>query len=288
MSDRCPISILIPAKNEADNLRACIESARFADQIVVVDSASTDGTPDLARSLGAEVVDFKWDGRFPKKKNWALAHVAWKHEWVFILDADERITPELADELRAIVARPDSACDGYYVNRRFWFLDGWLMHCGYYPSWNLRFFRHALGRYEQFEGVASTNSGDNEVHEHVILQGRSGHLKHEMEHYAFPTISIWVEKHNRYSNWEARLLRNERAGAAASSAQLTPELARKRRLKHLAARLPFRPTLRFFYHYIWRAGFLDGYRGYVFCRLMAFYEFLNATKAAEIDRTGSA
>lgn len=282
MSDRCPISILVPAKNEAANIRACIQSALFADEIVVIDSGSTDGTPDIARSLGARVVDFAWDGRLPKKKNWALANIPWKHEWVFILDADERITPELASELRATVRAP--ACDGYYINRRFWFLDGWLMHCGYYPSWNLRFFRHRLGRYEQFEEVGETQSGDNEVHEHVILQGRAGRLQHEMEHYAFPTISIWVEKHNRYSNWEARLHRSAAASASAATAEITPSLARKRRLKHLAARLPFRPAVRFVYHYVLRAGFLDGYRGYVFCRLMAFYEFLSVAKAAEIKR----
>ncbi len=285
MTEPCPISILIPAKNEAANLRDCIASARFADEIVVVDSGSTDGTAELARSLGAQVVDFKWDGTFPKKKNWALAHVPWKHEWVFILDADERITPGLAEELRAVVNAPE--CDGFYVNRRFWFLDGWLLHCGYYPSWNLRFFRHRAGRYEQLDGVGDTGSGDNEVHEHVILDGRSGHLRHEMEHYAFPTISIWVEKHNRYSNWEARLLLSETGAQAASAAPLTPALARKRRLKRLASRLPFRPLLRFVYHYVLRAGFLDGYRGYVFCRLMAFYEFLGAAKAAELKRADS-
>lgn len=282
MTDRCPISILIPAKNEAGNIRACIDSARFADQIVVVDSGSTDGTSDIARSLGAEIIDFKWDGAFPKKKNWALANVPWKHEWVFILDADERITPELAEELKTTVRSP--SCEGYYINRRFWFLDGWLMHCGYYPSWNLRFFRHALGRYEQFAGVGATDSGDNEVHEHVLLQGRSGHLRHEMEHYAFPTISTWIEKHNRYSNWEARLLCSDTGATAASNAAITPELARKRRLKHLASHLPFRPFLRFVYHYVVRAGFLDGYRGYVFCRLMAFYEFMSVAKASELRR----
>src|ERR1041384_6217460 len=206
MSERCPISVLIPVKNERANLAACLESCRFADEVVVVDSGSTDGTRDIAAQFGATVVDFQWNGEFPKKKNWALGHVPWKHEWVFILDADEHITPALADELRAIVAQPSTEFSGYYVNRRFWFLDGWLMHCGYYPSWNLRFFRHRLGRYEQFQGVSDTRSGDNEVHEHVILDGKAGHLRGEMEHYAFPTIDVWVEKHNRYSNWEARLL----------------------------------------------------------------------------------
>ena len=287
MSEPCPISILIPAKNEAANIRDCIESARFADEIVVVDSASVDGTQEIARSLGAHVVNFTWNGQHPKKKNWALAQVPWKHEWVFILDADERITPELAAELTAIAAMPVPPCEGYYVNRRFWFLDGWLMHCGYYPSWNLRFFRHQVGRYEQFTGVDDTQSGDNEVHEHVILNGRSGHLRHEMEHYAFPSIAIWVEKHNRYSNWEARLTESTDGTAEATQAAITPSLALKRRLKKMASRLPFRPTLRFVYHYLLRAGFLDGYRGYVFCRLMAFYEFMSVTKAAELRRTQS-
>jgi hypothetical protein len=169
------------------------------------------------------------------------------------------------------------------VNRRFWFLDGWLRHCGYYPSWNLRFFRHALGRYEELAGLSDTGSGDNEVHEHVLLPGPTGRLRGAMEHFAFPSIDVWVEKHNRYSNWEAHLLTAGTAGPAANAA-LDPTLARKRRLKQLAARLPFRPALRFFYHYVVRAGFLDGYRGYVFCRLMAFYEFLSVAKAAELRR----
>ncbi len=285
MSQPAPISILIPARNERANLPACLESCRFAAEVVVVDSGSDDGTQELARTWGARVVDFRWDGQLPKKKNWALANVTWQHDWVFILDADERITPELAAELRAIVALPPGGASGYYVNRRFWFLDGWLRHCGYYPSWNLRFFRHALGRYEQLAGVSDTNSGDNEIHEHVLLQGEAGYLRHEMEHFAFPTIAVWVEKHNRYSSWEARLA-TSRTGSrqAADASALDPVLARKRWLKHAAQRLPFRPTLRFLYHYVLRAGILDGYRGYVFCRLMAFYEFLSVAKAREIAR----
>lgn len=279
MPERAPISVLVPVRNEAANLPACLASAAFCDEVVVVDSGSTDGTPDIARRAGATVVDFSWNGQFPKKKNWALAHVPWRHDWVFILDADERITPELAAELRAVVAAPRH--DGYYVNRRFWFLDGWLNHCGYYPSWNLRFFRHRLGRYEQPPGAADTGSGDNEVHEHVQLQGTAGRLGAEMEHYAFPDVTTWVEKHNRYSNWEARL---QVAGGGDEGTGLAPDLARKRRWRRLAWRLPFRPALRFAYHYVWRAGFLDGYRGFVFCRLMAWYEFLSAAKAAELRR----
>ncbi|MDE3084635.1 MAG: glycosyltransferase family 2 protein [Verrucomicrobiota bacterium] len=282
MNSHCPISVLVPTKNERTHIRACLESVRFADEIFVVDSGSTDGTREIAAELGATVVDFRWNGQFPKKKNWALANVPWRHEWIFILDADERITSELAEELKSVVAAP--VADGYYVNRRFWFIDGWLRHCGYYPSWNLRLFRHRLGRYEEFAGAAESGSGDNEVHEHVVLQGRTARLQHDMEHYAYPTIDVWLEKHNRYSNWEARLLNSAEGGKAAAAAAIGASLSRKRRLKYWSARLPFRPTLRFFYHYMLRAGFLDGYRGYIFCRLMAFYEFLNVAKAAELRR----
>jgi glycosyltransferase involved in cell wall biosynthesis len=277
MADPAPISVLIPVKNEAANLAACLASVAWCDDVVVVDSGSTDGTPAIARAAGARVVDFKWNGKFPKKKNWALAQVEWKHEWVFILDADERVTPALEAAMRAALTAGTHA--GYYVNRRFWFLDGWLNHCGYYPSWNLRLFKHRLGRYEQPAGVEATGSGDNEVHEHVELQGSAGYLAGEMEHHAFPDIATWVEKHNRYSSWEARM---QAQGADADAAGLDPALARKRRLRRLAWRLPFRPFLRFLYHYVWRAGFLDGYRGYVFCRLMGWYEFLSAAKAKEL------
>ncbi|HEX2861568.1 MAG TPA: glycosyltransferase family 2 protein, partial [Lacunisphaera sp.] len=280
VADRAAISVLIPVRNESANLAACLASVAWCDDVVVVDSGSTDGTPALARAAGARVVDFRWNGGFPRKKNWALASVAWKHEWIFIIDADERCTPPLAAAMRAALQQHTYA--GYYVNRRFWFLDGWLNHCGYYPSWNLRFFRHALGRYEKPPGADSAGSGDNEVHEHVELQGTTGYLDGEMEHYAFPDVATWVEKHNRYSNWEARL---QVEGAATDAAGLDPALARKRRLRRLAWHLPFRPSLRFLYHYVWRAGFLDGYRGFVFCRLMGWYEFLNAAKARELRRT---
>jgi glycosyltransferase involved in cell wall biosynthesis len=282
----CPISILIPTKNERANIRACLESCRFADEVILIDSGSTDGTREIAAEFGAAVIDFNWNGSFPKKKNWALQNVTWRHEWIFILDADERIMPPLAAELHALLTGPNPPCAGYYVNRRFWFLDGWLMHCGYYPSWNVRLLRRSRCRFEKFAGIDDTRSGDNEVHEQVLIDGTAGRLRGEMEHYAFPTIDIWVEKHNRYSNWEARLLASRADHEADTAAIQLPSLARKRRLKLLAARLPFRPLLRFAYHYVLCAGFLDGYRGYVFCRLMAIYEFLSVAKARELSRTG--
>ena len=128
------------------------------------------------------------------------------------MDADERLTPEIEREIRPAIRHP--GVDGFYLNRRFWFLGGWINHCGYFPSWNLRLFRHRLGRYEQIEIDDNILSGDNEVHEHVLLNGRVEYLAAPMEHYAFPDIATFVEKHNRYSAWEAAASErlHERAG----------------------------------------------------------------------------
>ncbi len=270
---RVPLSVLVPVKNEAANLWACLASVSFAQEVVVVDSASTDGTTAIAEAAGARVVQFVWNGKFPRKKNWALENVLWQNEWILIVDADERVTPQLEREIREAIRRTDM--DGFYLNRRFWFLGGWINHCGYFPSWNLRLFRHRLGRYEQIEIGDNLVSGDNEVHEHVLLNGRAEYLSAPMEHYAFPDIATFVEKHNRYSTWEAAASGklHERAGEKTLRATLFgTTVERKRWLKKLATRAPFRPSLRFLYHYVWKQGFRDGYRGWVLCRLLAWYE----------------
>jgi glycosyltransferase involved in cell wall biosynthesis len=274
------LSVLIPTFNERANIAACLETVRWADEIVVVDSNSTDGTGGLATDLGAHVVKFTWNGRLPKKKNWALENVRWKNEWVLILDADERITPELAREIKEVLRRPPA--EGYFINRHFMFMGKWIRHCGYFPSWNLRLFRHRKGRYEIVH-PGDTRSGDNEVHEHLMLTGETGFLDHEMLHFAYPDIFTWMEKHNRYSNWEAEI---ETGGLATQGQGIGDQLLCKRRLKTWSRQLPFRSTLRFLYSYVLKQGFLDGYEGYVFCRLLAVYEMLSAFKAYEL-RSGT-
>src|SRR5215510_8495852 len=275
---RAPLSVLIPVKDEATNLRDCLASVSFAQEIVLIDSGSTDGSQAIAETAGARVVQFTWNGKLPRKKNWALENIPWQHEWVLIVDADERVTPELAREIREAIRRTD--VDGFYLNRRFWFLDGWINHCGYFPSWNLRLFRHRLGGYEQIEITENVPCGDNEVHEHILLNGRVEYLSAPMEHYAFPDIATFIEKHNRYSSWEAAASTKLQT-THEKSLRATPfrtELERKRWLRNFATRAPFRPRLRFLYHYVWRQGFRDGYRGWVLCRLLARYERMIVSK----------
>jgi glycosyltransferase involved in cell wall biosynthesis len=274
-----PVSVIIPTLNEAANLPRCLDYLKWADEVVIVDSGSSDDTAKIASASGATVVQFKWDGQWPKKKNWALRNLPLKHLWVLIVDADECIVPELAEEIAAGINHPTNV--GYFINRKFMFMGAWLKHCGYYPSWNLRLIKRGFGEYEKLTDVGDTGSGDNEVHEHVIASGPTANLKNDMLHYAFPTIQTFVEKHNRYSNWEAAVQLKRNQGDAAA---IGGDLSRVRRLKDLSRNLPFRPTLRFLYGYIWKRGFLDGRPGYIFCRLLAMYEFLSVAKYIEMKR----
>ncbi|HEV3148811.1 MAG TPA: glycosyltransferase family 2 protein [Chthoniobacterales bacterium] len=280
MTSRVPVSVLVPIKNEAENLPRCLGSVQWADEIFVVDSQSADGSAEIAQRHGAKVVQFEFNGTWPKKKNWALEHLPFKNDWVFILDADEVLPAEAETEFARTIANAGKIV-GYWINRRFFFLGRWLRH-SYYPNWNLRLFRHPLGRYEKLTS-AETNSGDNEVHEHVVVQGPTARLKCEIDHYAFPSVEVFIEKHNRYSNWEARVAADELLPK--SSGRLGhASVERRRRLKLLSQRLPFRPLLRFLYIYIWQKGFLDGRDGYYFARLHAVYEFLSVAKTYEVRR----
>jgi glycosyltransferase involved in cell wall biosynthesis len=278
---KVPVSILIPIRNEAVNLPRCLESVSWAGEIFVVDSQSTDGSQRIAEEHGATVVQFHFNGTWPKEKNWALENLPFQHEWVFILDADEVLPPEAEAEFAHIVTDERHGVAGYWINRRFMFMGKWLKHA-YYPNWNLRLFRHGLGRYEKLTDV-NTASGDNEVHEHVTVQGNTGHLQCEMDHYAFPSVAVFVEKHNRYSNWEARVALDRFMRGSGQTLQ-SGAVGLRRRLKLLSQRVPFRPTLRFLYVYLWQRGFLDGREGYYFARLHGLYELLSVVKTYELKK----
>jgi glycosyltransferase involved in cell wall biosynthesis len=281
-----PVSILIPIKNEAVNLPRCLASVEWANEVIVVDSNSTDASLQIAESYGAKTIQFHFCGTWPKKKNWALDNVPFKNEWIFLLDADEVMPPEAKDEIGKIVSsEQESDFNGYWVNRRFLFMGKWLKHA-YYPNWNLRLFKHKCGRFEKLTDIF-TASGDNEVHEHLIVTGKTGYLKFEMDHFAFPTIEVFIEKHNRYSNWEARVyLENQRKGDAESLQ--SPVASSARKLRKLSQFLPCRPLLRFLYVYLFQKGFLDGMEGYYFARLHGFYEFLIVAKTYELNNQNAA
>ncbi|MBS0197131.1 MAG: glycosyltransferase family 2 protein [Planctomycetes bacterium] len=287
-----PVSILVPVKNEQRNIVECLRRCNWATELVVVDSRSTDQTIELSQAMGADVYQFNYNRKtgWPKKKNWALESIPWKNEWVMILDADEYMTPELAEEIKRVVTgqwTPQGSAkrgcgDGYWVNRRFMFFGRWLKGCGYYPSWNVRLLKHRLGRYERIGNLGDTGSGDNEVHEHIVLSsGEAGYLQHEFLHYAYPDLSAWIEKHNRYTTWEAFAMEAGDEGAVNAKLFGGP-IERRRWIKRFGRKLPFRPTLRFIYSYLFQKGWLDGYPGLVMCRLLSWYEFVSIAKHREM------
>jgi len=294
---KTPVSVFVPVKNEEQNLPDCLSSVAWADEVFVVDSGSTDATAKIAAEHGAILVQFEFNGLWPKKKNWALENLPFRNEWVLILDADERCTPELIEEIQQTVAADGagadgSRLDGFYLNRKLIFLGRWIKHAGWYPSWNLRLFRHRLGRYEKLVAEGAQNTGDNEVHEHVLLNGKSGFMKCDLLHEDCRDIYRLIQRLNGYSNWEAAAYGQLAAGADGSALKAslfgTP-VERKRFLKRIWVRLPFRPTLKFIIIYFLRLGFLDGKPGYIWCRLMSQYEFQISAKLYELEwrkRTG--
>ncbi|MBX6314385.1 MAG: glycosyltransferase family 2 protein [Isosphaeraceae bacterium] len=274
---RCPVSVIVPAKNEAENLRRCLPALAWADEVFVVDSQSTDETAQVAAEHGAHVVQFHFNGTYPKKKNWALDNLPLRNDWVLIVDADEVVVPELAEEIARRTATDEA--DGFYINMKYYFLGRRIRHCGYHECWNLRLFKHRLGRYERMPVSPGAQTGDNEAHEHVVLAGRALRMVHELDHYAYPTLSVWVEKHNRYASWEAEMYERFRREPPPAGIGRAKRL--RRRLKQIYLHLPMRPLIRFVYSYIFRLGFLDGMPGLIFCTLLSYYDFLCWAKVYE-------
>ena len=269
-----PLSVIVPTLDEELNLPECLASVAWADQVFVVDSFSRDRTPEIAREHGAHVVQHAFEN-YARQKNWALECLPLRHPWVLILDADERVTPELRLEMEAAIRSTQFA--GYYLNRRFFFLGTWIKHAGWYPSWNLRLFRHRLGRYE-----------DRPVHEHVVLDGPVGYLRHDLLHLDRRPLEAFVARHNRYSSLEAeaRLAAERRRGTLRLSPNLLGSpVERKRFLRERVwPRLPFKPLVLFVYMYVVRRGFLDGRAGLTLCVFHAFQEFMVGVKLAELRR----
>lgn len=285
---KIPVSVLIPAKDEELNLPACLSSLVRADEVFLVDSQSKDRTCEIAENFGAKVVQFYLKGGWPKKKNWSLENLPFRNDWVLIVDCDERITPELWDEIELAIQNQDY--QGFYLNRKVYFLGTWIRHGGKYPDWNLRLFKHKLGRYENLSTEEIPNTGDNEVHEHVILEGLAGYLKQDMIHEDYRDIYHWIERHNRYSNWDAKVYYNLLAlkddSGTIKANFFGNAVQRKRFLKTLWVRLPCKPLLRFMMFYFIQLGFLDGKAGYIYGRLLSQYEYQIGVKLYELRRFG--
>jgi glycosyltransferase involved in cell wall biosynthesis len=286
-ADTLPVTVVVFTLNEEKNLPDALASVRWADTVIVVDSHSTDRTADIAVAAGAKVVQFAYTGYGPKKMEWSLRNLPFEHEWVFLLDADERVTPDLRAEIAGAIEH--GGADGYCVDREFHFL-GREVRC-FRPNWNLRLFKHRLGRFEDLGLNDLPGTGDIEVHEHVILSGRMGFLRHPLLHDDDRGLTPWLTRHNKYATWEAHLyrrFREEPIGVGPLGFLRLDPLRRKRVLRRVWVRLPCRPVARFLIWYVARRGFLDGAPGFFFCLLMAFYELTISAKLYELRSSGQA
>lgn len=288
---KLPVTVIIPTRNEAENLPACLRSLRGFDQIIVVDSASSDDTREIACSHGAEVLDFVYTGGWPKKRQWALENAAIRNPWTLLLDADERMTRSLARELARIV-RNDSPADGYWVPLRLVFLGRELRH-GASGLRKLSFFRTGRGRFERLLEKQDPSMADMEIHEHVIVDGREATCRAALRHENVHRLDRYIAKHNEYSNWSAALVVKRRRGesgpeerrASLSGAQAD----RRRAVTNLLWKIPaggfLLPIARFLWFYLVRLGFLDGAPGFYYCGFKAVQAFHIMAKVREQEST---
>jgi len=282
-----PLAVVILAQNEEENIPHALASViPWAAEVWVIDANSTDRTADLARAAGARVVTHEWAGG-GAQRTWALRTLPFQQDWLLFLDADERVTPHLRDELASVLSVPPQEISGFYVKRRFIFLGRWLRHGGYYPTWLLRVVRHNLARCE-----------DRWVDEHLVVDGPTGRLRHDILHEDRKPLSRWVKRHEGYADQVVADLEGAREGGPAPRWLSRHQVERKRwwyERVYLGAPLRLRAFAYFLYRYILRGGFLDGPEGLIYHSLQGLWyrrlidaKMLQAHRSADALRGGHA
>lgn len=252
MEKTIPASVVIITKNEERNIGDALESVKDFEDIVVVDSFSTDRTADICRQYTDRLYLHEWQG-YAKQKQTAVDYAA--REWVFLLDADERITPELRSEIAGAIK--NTSHNGFYVPRKSYFLGKWISHSGWWPDHIVRLFRKEASRMKL-----------REVHEIVIVDGTLDYLKHPIEHHTYRTLSGYINKMENYTTLSAAEIYEKKA---------------HRVLVHML----FSPVAAFFRMYLLRQGFMDGVRGFILAVLYSFYTFLKYAKVWEKRDNGA-
>jgi glycosyltransferase involved in cell wall biosynthesis len=244
-----PVSVAIITKDEEANIEDALKSVSDAQEIVVVDAFSTDSTIEICKKYTDHIFQHEWQG-YAKQKQIAVDHCTLP--WVLILDADERVTPELKKEITDLL--PETDHDGFYIPRKNYFLGKWIKHGGWWPDYTLRLFKKEKGKLEP-----------REVHERVIVDGSIGYLKNPLVHYTYWSMSDFIKRMENYSTLSS--LEIKREGKKAGILSLT-----------------VRPALTFLKMYFLRGGFLDGKRGFMLAILYSFYTFLKYAKTWEGQR----
>jgi glycosyltransferase involved in cell wall biosynthesis len=272
------VTVAVPVRNEEGNLRRCLSLLGRFTEIVVIDSDSTDATKRVAQECGAVVVNFRWQGGYPKKRNWLLGNYTFRTPWILFLDADECITPEFEAELESAICDTESA--GFWLNYRNVFLGRVLNHG--VPQRKLALLRVGAGEYERVEDAFWTHL-DMEVHEHVVLKGTAGHIRAPIIHNEQQSLHSLIAKHNDYSSWEA----NRFVAVRESGTPL--HFTRRQSVKYRHLGKIWFASAYFLGEYFVRGGFLDGFPGLVHASLKASYFWsiyakINAERMKVTDR----
>jgi glycosyltransferase involved in cell wall biosynthesis len=266
------LSVLVLTYNEEANIRRCLKSVAWSDDVVVLDSGSTDRTVAIAEGMGARVLQRPFDN-FAGQRNWGLDRAGFKHDWVLHLDADEAVPPEMHEEI--LVAIRDGRFAGYRISLKLMFQDRWIRRASMFPAYQVRLGRRDGLRFKM-EGHGQREN---------LPPGEVGTFETSLLHYSFEKgLSDWFEKHNRYSTAEAAegLRRRAQGGGGFWGIFSRDRGARFRAMKNLSAHLPFRPFLRFVYMAVIRRGILDGVPGLHYCLLVAIYEYMIVLKEKEL------
>jgi glycosyltransferase involved in cell wall biosynthesis len=256
-----PVTVIIPVKNEEKNLPTCLDKLRSFAEVIIVDSCSVDRTRAIAETAGAKVIDFKWQGGYPKKRNWVLLNYKFTTPWVLFLDADERLTDQFVKELRTKIA--ENRYDGFWLNYRNHFL-GRALKFGI-PQRKLALFKEGAGLYEKIDD-ARWSDLDMEVHEHPLLQGPVGVIESPIDHLDFRGLHHFIDRHNSYSTWEANRFLQLKAFAGENRALTRRQLAKYRYITRW-----WFPLAYFILTYIVRGGFMDRHAGLVYAVFKASY-----------------
>lgn len=272
MNRKIPLTAIVLTMNEASNIQRCLAALHAVDDVVVVDSGSSDETVALARACRADVRVFVHPFEdFGAQRNWALDETAPRHAWILFVDADEFCTDALLAEIDDWIRDAGSRVGAFIAGRNY-FLGRWLRYSTFYPSYQLRLLRHGAVRYRR-EGHGQREVTDGPLH----------YLSESWRHEGFSQgVSHWVARHNRYSSDETELiLRLRREPLRFGECFSADAIRRRRALKRLAARLPGRPLLRFVYTYVFRLGFLDGRAGLAYCLLRVAHDIHIGVKLRE-------
>ncbi len=272
MATRVPVSVIIMTYNEEKNLPHALRSvADWADEVFIVDSFSTDSTLEIARRHTDKIVQHPFEG-FGRQLNWALDTMPIRNDWVYVLDADEQITPGLRDEIVAAVSDPSREEAAYWVTWKVMFMGKWIKYSSCYPTWFVRLIRKGKARREE-----------HSVNPHMIVQGKMGYLRQPMIHENHKGLSDWMAKHNTYATGEAEEFLKRNVGRYIPLRFWRGTQAeRKRYIRHkIYPHIPGRSFLYFLYVYVFRRGFLDGVAGFNCCVLNAFFFYLIELKIKE-------